>query len=107
MAAVLAERPETTTDEAVLGLIWDGTGLGSNGQIWGGEMFRFENGQINRIGQLQDFPFILGDKMPREPRIPALAACHKLPQCLPLLEPDVSARRNGGCINSYCSAQLD
>lgn len=87
LAAVLAEHPELPADEAVLGLVWDGTGLGRNGQIWGGEMFRFENGQINRIGQLEDFPFILGDKMPREPRISALAACHKLPQCLPLLEP--------------------
>jgi len=87
LAAVLAEHPEVPADEPVLGLIWDGTGLGSNGQIWGGEMFRFENGQINRIGQLEDFPFILGDKMPREPRISALAACHNVTECLPLLEP--------------------
>lgn len=86
-SAALGEHPELPADEAVLGLIWDGTGLGSDGQVWGGEVFRFENRQMNRVGHLEYFPFILGDKMPREPRISALAACHHLPQCLDLLEP--------------------
>lgn len=86
LAAVLAEHPDRPVQEAVLGLVWDGTGLGHDGHIWGGELFRYEEGEIKRVGHLENFSFILGDKMPREPRISALAACHNLPECLPWLE---------------------
>lgn len=89
-AAVLAENLLFNSEEPVLGVIWDGTGLGSDGQVWGGEFFRYEAGQMQRTGQLAYFPFLLGDKMPREPRISALAACHDLPDAQPLLESQFS-----------------
>jgi len=86
-AAVLAENGCLDADYPILGVIWDGTGLGHDGQIWGGEFFRFEKGQIHRVEHLSYFPFILGDKMPREPRISALSACIHLPDAEPLLHP--------------------
>lgn len=72
-AAVLGENGLLSLPEPVLGVIWDGTGYGTDGQVWGGEFFDFRVGQIRRVGQLAYFPFLLGDKMPREPRISALA----------------------------------
>jgi hydrogenase maturation protein HypF len=70
--AVLAENGLLKVDD-VLGVIWDGTGLGSDGHIWGGEFFIYSNYTITREEHLDYFNFILGDKMPREPRISALS----------------------------------
>ncbi|MBK8566088.1 MAG: carbamoyltransferase HypF [Saprospiraceae bacterium] len=75
-AAVLAENNLLRSTNPVLGIIWDGTGLGSDGQIWGGEFFLREKGQLQRIAHLDNFDFLLGDKMPREPRISALSLCN-------------------------------
>ncbi len=77
-AAVLGEHQLLATDEPILGVVWDGTGLGDDGQIWGGEFFEYDGRHISRSGHFEYFPFILGDKMPREPRISALAACFGL-----------------------------
>ncbi len=71
--AILAESGLLASSEPVLGVIWDGTGLGDDGHIWGGEFFTYQDGRIERMTHLPYFPFILGDKMPREPRISALA----------------------------------
>ncbi len=74
-AAVLGENKLLATDQPILGVIWDGTGLGDDGQIWGGEFFIFENGLIRRTKHLEYFQWLLGDKMAREPRLSALSAC--------------------------------
>ena len=39
--AVMAENNLLDEEERVLGVIWDGTGLGDDRQIWGGEFFLF------------------------------------------------------------------
>ena len=72
-AAVMAENELLNTEEPVLGVIWDGTGLGDDGNIWGGEFFKYENRDYLRCYYFDYFPLILGDKMPREPRISALS----------------------------------
>ncbi len=84
-AAVLAENKliedrthqqfNKSRQEPILGVIWDGTGLGDDGNIWGGEFFSYENNSIMRYSHFDYFPFILGDKMSREPRISALSIC--------------------------------
>jgi hydrogenase maturation protein HypF len=76
-AAVLAENGLLETAEPVLGVIWDGTGYGDDGQIWGGEFFRRQDGQIDRVGHLAYFDLLAGDKMPREPRLSALSLAGK------------------------------
>jgi len=70
--AVLAENNLLNSEEKIMGVIWDGTGLGDDGNIWGGEFFTYQSGDIKRVQHLDEFPFILGDKMPKEPRISAL-----------------------------------
>ncbi len=76
--AVLAENDLLRTKEDVLGVIWDGTGLGDDGNIWGGEFFNYNNGKTTRVNHINEFPFILGDKLPKEPRISALVLCANL-----------------------------
>jgi hydrogenase maturation protein HypF len=71
-AAVLAENNLLYSSEPVLGIIWDGTGLGSDGNIWGGEFFTYENNEMVRCYHFDYFPAIAGDKMAMEPRIAAL-----------------------------------
>ncbi|MCB9283939.1 MAG: carbamoyltransferase HypF [Lewinellaceae bacterium] len=86
-AAVLGENHLLDAPAPVLGVIWDGTGMGTDGQIWGGEFFRYEEGRFSRCGQLDYFDMILGDKMPREPRIAAMSAALGVPGSDELLRP--------------------
>ena len=73
-AAVLAENNLLNTTEPVLGVIWDGTGLGNDGNIWGGEFFKYDNNEMLRCYHFDYFPAITGDKLALEPRIAALCA---------------------------------
>ena len=73
-AAVLAENDLLHASEPVLGVIWDGTGLGSDENIWGGEFFKYENNTMIRCHHFDYFPAIAGDKLAMEPRIAALCA---------------------------------
>jgi hydrogenase maturation protein HypF len=76
--AVLGEHNLVETNDKILGVVWDGTGLGDDGNIWGGEFFLLHNAKLERVHHIDEFPFILGDKMPKEPRISALAICSAL-----------------------------
>jgi len=73
-AAVLAENKLIKKKEPVLGVIWDGTGLGADRNIWGGEFFTYENNQLERVNHFAYFPTVAGDKTALEPRIAALCA---------------------------------
>ena len=75
-AAVLAENKLLHSSQPVLGIIWDGTGLGDDGNIWGGEFFKYENNTMLRSYYFDYFPVIANDKMALEPRISALSATH-------------------------------
>ncbi|MDX2134365.1 MAG: carbamoyltransferase HypF [Saprospiraceae bacterium] len=85
LAAVLAENNLMERPEPVLGVIWDGTGLGTDGHVWGGEFFLFENGVVRRQSHLPYFPLLMGDKMPKEPRLSALALFGRHPDAEALL----------------------
>ena len=73
--AVMGEHNLIHSKEPILGVIWDGTGIGIDGQIWGGEFFKYEKYDYLRWCHFDYFDFILGNKMPKEPRISALSAC--------------------------------
>lgn len=72
-AAVLAENELLEQDVPVLGVIWDGTGYGEDGNIWGGEFFVFQAQHIQRVGHIPYFTVLAGDKMAKEPRLSALS----------------------------------
>lgn len=84
-AAVLAENELLNVNEPVLGVVWDGTGWGDDGHIWGGEFFLFQNGHFNRVHHLDYFDHWLGDKASREPRLSALGLCKHNPKADALL----------------------
>ena len=78
--AVLAENNLFDTKDPVLGFIWDGTGYGDDGNIWGSEIFIYENREMQRVAHLRYFPQLLGDKMSKEPRLSALCLLANDPQ---------------------------
>ncbi|OIN59435.1 carbamoyltransferase HypF [Arsenicibacter rosenii] len=80
-AAVLAENNLLPGSDAILGVIWDGTGYGTDGHIWGGEFFvrtpdNTTGTFCRRTAHFPYFDSLLGDKMPREPRLSALSLVH-------------------------------
>ena len=85
-AAVMAENDLLECDQPVLGIIWDGTGWGNDGNIWGGEFFLYKNCEILRIDHLARFPHLLGDKMSKEPRLSALSICRGISEAVPLIK---------------------
>jgi hydrogenase maturation protein HypF len=85
--AVLAENQLFETAEPVLGVIWDGTGYGEDGNIWGGEFFTYRNNTINRAQHFSYYPHLAGDKMAAEPRISALALAGNYPAAHEILQP--------------------
>ena len=88
--AVLGEHNLFSGSDSVLGIVWDGAGLGTDGHIWGGEFFLFENGVFNRNTHFEYFPSILGDKMAREPRISAFAIAGGLEEVEKIIRPKFS-----------------
>ncbi|MFH1699874.1 MAG: carbamoyltransferase HypF [Candidatus Zixiibacteriota bacterium] len=62
----------------VLGIVWDGTGLGEDNSIWGGEFLAVDDTQIKRMGHLKQFMLPGGDMPAREPRRSAIAILHDI-----------------------------
>lgn len=85
-AAVLAENNLLHTALPILGFIWDGTGFGEDKQIWGGEVFIYDNKAMKRVAHLSYFPQLLGDKMSKEPRIAALSLLKAHPDKMHLIQ---------------------
>lgn len=79
-AAVLGEHGLLRAEAPVLGVVWDGLGLGHDGQVWGGEFFRYDGQSFERLAHFDYFSYVLGDKTAREPRLSALMATAGLPE---------------------------
>ncbi|MDP3360099.1 MAG: carbamoyltransferase HypF [Lutibacter sp.] len=70
-SAILGEHQ--LFSEKILGVVFDGTGYGDDGNIWGGEFFDYEANKIERINHINYFDWLLGDKMAKEPRLSLLS----------------------------------
>jgi hydrogenase maturation protein HypF len=70
IAAVMAERG---LDGPVLGLALDGTGFGTDGTIWGGEILRVDDLGFERLGHLRQVLLPGGAKAIKEPWRTALS----------------------------------
>ncbi len=70
MASCLAENG---FDGRAIGVIWDGSGLGLDGAIWGGEFLVGDGGAVRRAAHLAYAPLPGGERAIREPWRMALA----------------------------------
>ncbi|MCG8556534.1 MAG: carbamoyltransferase HypF [Proteobacteria bacterium] len=64
IAAVLAEHRH----KAALGFAWDGTGLGRDGHVWGGEAIAVDPSGARRVAHLRPFPLPGADAAARDGR---------------------------------------
>lgn len=67
-AHALSCMAENQVEEPVLAVSWDGTGLGSDGTIWGGEFLRIDMDGFQRVAHLRTFPLPSGDGAVKQPR---------------------------------------
>jgi hydrogenase maturation protein HypF len=74
LAACLAENG---VEGAALGVVWDGTGYGPDGVIWGGEFLVGDARGYRRAAHLLPFALPGGDAAIREPRRSALSLLHQ------------------------------
>jgi hydrogenase maturation protein HypF len=75
-AHVLACMAENHLAAPVLGVAWDGTGLGPDGTIWGGEFLRVSERDVQRVAHLRPFRLPGGEQAVKEPRRAALGLLH-------------------------------
>ena len=64
MAACMADNG---LEGPCLGLVWDGTGLGTDGTSWGGELLAGDYRDFRRLGSLRPIPLPGGDRAVKEP----------------------------------------
>ncbi len=88
-AHVLSCLADNAIAGPALGVAWDGTGLGADGTIWGGEFLRARGDSFERVAHLRTFRLPGGEAAAREPRRSALGLlfeCGRLENAgLPLL----------------------
>lgn len=93
-AHILACMAEYVLSEKVLGFAFDGTGYGSDGSLWGGEMMIADTHGYERVGHLKPFALLGGDKAIKEPRRIALSLLfesYTLDEVMSLKSPAVDA----------------
>jgi hydrogenase maturation protein HypF len=77
-AHVLSGMAEHGLEPPVLGLAWDGVGLGTDGTLWGGEFLAIERQGFRRVAGFRPFPLPGGEAAVREPRRAALGLLYAL-----------------------------
>jgi len=85
-SAIIGEHNLLNTADRILGVIWDGAGLGSDGCIWGSEFFIYEDHRLNRVTHLPYYKHMLGDKMAKEPRLSAFSICYTIEEAADLIK---------------------
>jgi hydrogenase maturation protein HypF len=68
VAHALACLAENESQGPALAAVWDGTGLGADGTIWGGEFLWIEGAEWRRVAWLRPFPLPGGDAASRDVR---------------------------------------
>ncbi len=77
-AHVLSCMAEHGLEPLLLGVAFDGTGLGTDGTIWGGEFLRINDNSFERVAHLRCFRLPGGDAAIREPRRSALGLLYEV-----------------------------
>ncbi|WP_461829303.1 carbamoyltransferase HypF, partial [Aquifex sp.] len=77
-AHVLSCMAENGLKEKVLGIAWDGTGYGTDGNLWGGEFLIADYEGFERFKHLSYIKLLGGEKAVKEPRRVALSLLFEL-----------------------------
>jgi hydrogenase maturation protein HypF len=100
-AACLAEHGE---EGPALALVFDGTGFGADGTLWGGELLRADLGSYERLDSLEPVPLPGGEAAVREPW--RMAALHLERAGLPVPWPEWEAVRGTLAVNAPLSSGM-
>lgn len=93
-AHVLACMAEFNLKQQVIAFCWDGSGLGDDGTVWGGELLLADLSSYQRVLYLKPFKLLGGDLANRQPRRIALSLLFEqmpLAEVLALDSPTVQA----------------
>ena len=91
LAACLADNQSAGP---ALGVTWDGTGYGTDGTIWGGELLLGDASGFRRVGALRPFRLPGADAAVKEPRRVALALLWEILGPKALERTDIAAVRS-------------
>jgi hydrogenase maturation protein HypF len=72
-AHIVSCMADNGVQSSVIGVVFDGTGLGSDGRIWGGEFLVADYRNFQRVGHLEYLPLPGGDAATRKPYRIAIA----------------------------------
>ncbi|MCD4667862.1 MAG: carbamoyltransferase HypF [Sulfurimonas sp.] len=72
-AHILATMGINNIKSKVLGVSFDGTGYGDDGNLWGGEFFICDTNSYERVGHFKEFRLLGAEKAIKEPRRVALS----------------------------------
>ena len=75
-AAALITEHHLAPEQSLIACVFDGTGYGSDGAIWGGEILLATSSEFSRVGHLQYMPLPGGDSCILQPAKTALAYLH-------------------------------
>jgi len=81
IAACLFEHGKNLNCDQVLGVVWDGIGLGDDGSLWGGEFLLADYCGFQRLAKFEHVLLIGGDKAAKEPWRMAYAYLKKHQLC--------------------------
>ncbi len=76
-AHVLSCMAEHRLEGPLLGIAWDGSGLGPDGTLWGGEFLKIDEGSFQRVAHFRTFRLPGGERAMREPRRSALGLLYE------------------------------
>jgi len=77
-AHVLSCMADNELEGPALGVSWDGTGLGLDGTIWGGEFLRVDKESFTRVAHLRTFRLPGSEKAVYEPRRSAVGLLYEI-----------------------------
>lgn len=77
LSHVFSCMAENQVKPPFLGVAWDGTGLGFDGAIWGGEFFNIKEKEFRRVAAFDYFKLPGSEKAVKEPRRSGLGLLYK------------------------------
>ncbi len=100
-AHILSCMAEHGIQPPVLGIAWDGIGLGKDNILWGGEFLLISGNGFERFAHFRPFPLPGGTKAIQEPRRVALGLLYEL------YGEDLFKLQNSPCLQAFTNQELN